>query len=443
MNLSWKNNSLNSSKVSKIIVFNLFFSILLSVFIVYNILEITESEIIIDRKITQVQDLKSSSDIPKNIALQVESGDTFSSILSDIGIDKNQIGQILDSIKNVYDIKKLSIGQGISIDFEAPKKIDEKFMLTVSSISFKAANDRQIEVVRSAQNNFIAKEIIIPLERKLAHKSASINSSLVATAMEMGLPINSLNEVVKAFSYDLDFQRDIKAGNNFDVLYEKFYDEDGNLSHSGDIIYASIDLGDKKVAIYRYQDSSGNAQFYNEDGKSIKKELLRTPINVVRISSSFGMRHHPVLGYSKMHKGVDFAAPIGTPILSAGNGVVEEIGRKGAYGNYIRIRHNGQLSTAYAHASRFASSLKKGSRVKQGDVVAYVGATGRATGPHLHYEVLVNKTQINPLSFKITSSNQLPKSELVKFKEFVRVVNKTTNTLENGQETNKINIATK
>jgi len=207
---------------------------------------------------------------------------------------------------------------------------------------------------------------------------------------------------------------------------DKFYTKDGKLSHTGDILYSSLTLGDKKISIYQFVHLDGQVAYYNEKGESIKKEFLRTPINAARISSKFGMRHHPVLGYSKMHQGIDFAAPVGTPILAAGGGIIESANHNyGNYGRYVRIKHNSTYSTVYAHASRFAKGIKPGSKVVQGQVIAYVGTTGRSTGPHLHYEVLEHGKHINPLKFKFASnSEKLTGKILEQFKQNKKKIDK-------------------
>jgi murein DD-endopeptidase MepM/ murein hydrolase activator NlpD len=242
--------------------------------------------------------------------------------------------------------------------------------------------------------------------KRVVHQTGEIKNSFISTALNMSIPSNAIMSMIRAFSYDVDFQRDIKAGDKMEVVMEKFYTEDGQLSHTGNVLYSSLALGDKKISIYHFTHPDGQVSFYNEKGESIKKEFLRTPVNAAKISSKFGQRNHPVLGYTRMHKGVDFAAPIGTPILAAGGGVIEKAGVLGGYGKYIRIKHNSTYSTVYAHASRFAKGIKPGVKVAQGQVVAYVGVTGITSGPHLHYEVLERGKQINPLKFKFASSNE-------------------------------------
>ncbi len=224
-------------------------------------------------------------------------------------------------------------------------------------------------------------------------------------------------EAIRSFSYDVDFQRDIQSGSSFEVLYEVFNDEEGHKVRDGDLKYSLLTIGNKRMEIYKFTPNGGEDGFYTADGRAVRKALLRTPVSGARISSGFGMRRHPIMGYSKMHKGVDFAAASGTPVYAAGDGVIDKIGRFGAYGKYVRIRHNGTYSTAYAHLNKYASGMKKGRRVKQGQVVAYVGSTGRSTGPHLHYETLVDGKQTNPLSIKMSPGKKLTQVAMKKFEE--------------------------
>ena len=221
--------------------------------------------------------------------------------------------------------------------------------------------------------------------------------------------------MINIYGYDVDFQRDIHSGDKFEMLVESFYDEDGKKVRDGNVLFSSLTLQNRKIEIYMHK-INDKVEYFDAKGNSVRKSLLRTPINGARVSSGFGMRRHPILGYSKMHKGVDFAAPIGTPILAAGSGTIVYMAKKGGYGNYVQIMHNGDYSTAYGHASRFNKKFRNGSKVKQGDIIAYVGSTGRSTGPHLHFEVIYKGSQINPAKVKATSGIRLSGKDLIKFK---------------------------
>jgi len=243
-----------------------------------------------------------------------------------------------------------------------------------------------------------------------------IKSSLFEAGAAAGIPPAVLVELIRAYSYDVDFQREIRQGDSFEVLYEQVKDDNGEVVHPGKIVYAELVLGDKATRIFRFTPKSGFTDFFHETGQSVRRALLRTPIDGARISSRFGKRRHPVLGYTKMHKGLDFAAARGTPIYAAGNATVEMAGRNGSFGNYIRLRHTGVYKTAYAHLKSIARGVRVGARVKQGQVIGYVGTTGRSTGPHLHYEVHVNGRQVNPLSVKLPAGEKLKGKELENFR---------------------------
>jgi murein DD-endopeptidase MepM/ murein hydrolase activator NlpD len=255
----------------------------------------------------------------------------------------------------------------------------------------------------------------IPSTLKLSHFAGTIKGSLYEAAAAEGVPYGILSDVIKAFSYDVDFQRDIQNGDRFEILYERGAD-----AHDGHILYASMTLSGNVVAIYRHTDASGFADYYMANGESVRKGLLRTPVDGATISSSFGMRRNPILGFSMLHKGIDFAVVTGTPVMAAGDGIVEVAGFNGAYGRYLRIRHDDQHATAYAHLSRFAKGLHVGQRVHQGEIVCYTGVSGRSTGPHLHYEVLVDNVQVNPMKVKFRAAFKLSGDELTHFQSTVR-----------------------
>ena len=229
--------------------------------------------------------------------------------------------------------------------------------------------------------------------------------------------------MIRAFSYDVDFQRDIQPGDTFEVMFERFVDKKGRVVRDGAIVFANLELSGEAMPIYRFVDSTGNADYYNAKGESVRKALLRTPVDGARITSGYGMRLHPILGFSMMHKGVDFAVSPGTPVMAAGSGAIDYAGANGSYGYYVRIKHDTTHSTAYAHLSRFAQGIRKGKHVAQGQIIAFSGATGRATGPHLHYEVLVHDEQVNPMSVKFKSGNKLAGKELQRFLAATKAAN--------------------
>lgn len=349
---------------------------------------------------------------------RVKSGQTMSGILSSIGSPDQDISLILEAMKNVFTPNKLTVGDEITVKYRVKigygdKKVVKRNVLVTGIIIIPSAEER-IVVSRESDGSYVARKNVVKLTRYVSKYFGVIKNSLFEDGVSAGISPNSMMQMIQLYGYDVDFQRDIHDGDRFEMLIESFYDEEGKKIKDGGILFSSLILQNKPIEIYLHK-VKGQIEYFDGKGNSVRKSLLRTPINGARISSGFGMRHHPVLGYSKMHKGTDFAAPTGTPIFAAGAGVITYYGVKGGYGNYTQIRHNAEYSTAYGHASRFNKKFRVGSRVKQGDVVAYVGTTGRSTGPHLHFEVLYRGTQINPAKVKATSGVRLAGKELKEF----------------------------
>ena len=252
----------------------------------------------------------------------------------------------------------------------------------------------------------------LPISR-FVHYEGAIHGSLFESAMAHGVPVAMLTEMIKAFSYDVDFQRDIQPDDRFELMFERGADKRFN---DAKLVYASMTLSGKEIKLYRYADQQGGVDYYTAAGESAKKALLKTPVDGAKISSGFGMRFHPILHYSTQHKGIDFAVMTGTPVMAAGSGTIDYAGTNGSYGVYVRIKHDGSHQTAYAHLSRLAKGIRPGTHVVQGQTIAYSGSTGRSTGPHLHYEVLVNESQVNPMSVKFQAGRKLGGKELDRFK---------------------------
>lgn len=357
----------------------------------------------------------------------VKNGDTFSKILARQEITSEEAYKLISALRNSKIEYIPQIGQRISFHYDTNIIETNEDDLssensTLSFVNIHIDNIRRIEITRT-ENGFVARDFIIPLNKVTERSSAIINGSFMSTAKSLGLSTNNILEIINAYSYQIDFQRQIKAGDKVTFITEKFYTEDGKFSHSGKVLFASLNLSGTEYKIYRYSpQESDNAEYFSEDGRSVKRNLLRTPVNVARISSHFGNRKHPIMGYTKMHKGVDFAAPIGTPIYAAGDGTITEMNWKAGYGKFVQIKHSSTLSTAYAHASKFAKNLKKGSKIKQGQVIAYVGTTGNSTGPHLHYEVKINGKHVNPMSVKGTPGVLLTGQAKIKFDKFKKEV---------------------
>jgi len=343
--------------------------------------------------------------------ISVSSGDTLIKLLTVQGLDIELAHTAISALEKVFNPRHLRQGQKITMAFET----FENSIPLFQSLSIRLDATREVQVTRSSDNDFISKEIMYELDAKPALASAKINSSLYNAAIEAGMPLDILIRMIRAYSYDVDFQRDIHPGDAFEALYEKMLDKDGNFIQGGSILYASLNTNGRILFIYRYQTADGEVDLYNEKGESVRKTLMITPIDGARLSSGYGMRRHPILGYSRMHKGLDFAAPYGTPIMAAGDGVVEFVGRNGGYGKYIRIRHANEYKTVFGHMSSFAQGIRNGVRVKQGEIIGYVGSIGISTGPHLHYEVLYRGKNINPSSIKTPPGRILEGEELERF----------------------------
>lgn len=357
---------------------------------------------------------------PMQVSVPVQRGDTLMSMLTERGIAYNEAQDIVNSMKRVYNPRNLTIGQSLELHLDKSRLDSTK--PSVSGLSIAVSPIKTIALNRTSNDSFTTKEIKAPVFKGLARNGGTINSSFYQTGIDSGIPPQMLAEIINAFSYDVDFQRDIQPGDELDVVYERMHTEKGITTGYGNVIYASLTLGDEKLAVYRHTSPDGYSGYYNHKGESVKKALLKTPINGARITSGFGMRMHPLLGYSKMHKGVDFGAAVGTPIYAAGDGIIEEAGFKGTFGNYVKIKHSSKYATAYGHASRIARGIRPGAHVKQGQVIAYVGSTGRSTGPHLHYEILVGGEQVNPAGVKFRTGQTLGGRELAGFKHQVNQV---------------------
>nr|WP_240958650.1 peptidoglycan DD-metalloendopeptidase family protein [Sneathiella chungangensis] len=362
---------------------------------------------------------------PKTESLQemtktvsVSKGDTLMEVLTRAGADRTESHEAITALNEIFDPRSLRIGQDITLYFGNADDIQQSDAATPSLIrvSLNEDVDRQLAAVRTPGSGFTAQETILELDKKMVRAGGVIDSSLFLSAAQAGIPTKTIVDLIRIFSYDVDFQREIQPGDSFEVYFERFADENGNILKDGSILWASMTLSGKKLSVYRFKtEDDGFTDYYDEKGQSVKKTLMRTPIDGARLTSGFGKRKHPTLGYTKMHRGVDFGARSGTPIMAAGNGTVEFAARNGGYGNYVRIRHNSEFKTAYAHMSKFAKGIRKGARVRQGQIIGYVGSTGRSTGPHLHYEVHKSDRQINPLSVKLPAGRKLGGKMLAAF----------------------------
>ena len=380
--------------------------------------EFTESEAVqaVATTAGEVQSMAASVVAPKpeNVTRVVELGEgrTFARLLSDAAIQNEDALAASSALEDVFDHRKLKAGQEFTLSIT--RLGDQQ---TLNAVTFEPESTKEVTVTRQANGTFVAQMKNTPVERKRVASRGEIRGSLYAAGEREGVPRAIMASLIRAYSHEVDFQRDIHAGDHFEVLYDQPTARDGSAVGQGVIIYAALVIGGKTKPLYRVTFGDGAVDYFNERGQSIKKSLLRTPVEGARLTSGFGMRMHPLLGYSKMHKGTDFGAPTGTPIYAAGSGLIEMAQFNGAYGRYVRIRHNGRTQTAYAHMSRFAKGIAPGVRVNQGDVIGFVGTSGRSTGPHLHYEVLVDREQVNPMNVSMPVGRVLEGKTLAQFKQ--------------------------
>jgi len=343
--------------------------------------------------------------------VSVSSGDTLMGLLVSQGLPRTEAHSIITSMKDVFNPRRLHQNHEIVLAFENRGENEP----LLQSMNLKLDVTREVYVTRCLEKGFKAREMKHQLETRPVRSDIEINSSLYSAAVNTGMPIEILMQMIRAYSFDVDFQRDIRPGDRIEVLFQEKVDEYGEVVRGCSVLYATLTTRGRNLPIYRYETSDGEKDFFNAQGKSVRKTLMVTPIDGARLTSGYGMRRHPILGYSRMHPGLDFAAPTGTPIMAAGDGVVEYAGRKGNYGNYIRIRHPNEYHTVYAHMSRFASGIRSGARVRQGETIGYVGSTGMSTGPHLHYEVHHRGEHVNPATVDTPPGRTLEGQELERF----------------------------
>ena len=331
---------------------------------------------------------------------EVLSGESFVSILENYKISKLEINEVLKILKKHISLKNIKTSDYIKLTIDQSKKKLIKF-------SYKISKNKIINLTNNLKTNTFNEEIITTkLTKKIIYKENIISNSLYRAAQNEGITPNIIIEFARIYGFQVDFQRDIRKNDYFQILYETFIDEKNNNIESGEILFANLNLSGVNYPLYFLNDQNYEGH-YDENGKSIIKTLMKTPINGARLSSSFGMRKHPIDGFNKMHRGTDFAAPLGTPIMASGDGIITKSGWCGGGGNCVKIKHNSTYQTVYAHMSKFASGVKKGTRVKQGQVIGFVGSTGKSTGPHLHYEVIVDGKRVNSQTLKLPSGKIL------------------------------------
>ena len=338
----------------------------------------------------------------------IESNDTVEKILKRFKVRNADIKKISIRLKE-KKLTNINTGRKLSLIL---KKL-ENGSNTIVNFVYPLNNTTSVEV-RKSQNDFLIKENILQLYKKEVVVKNLIKNNLYSSAVEVGIEPNIIVEFARIFGFEVDFQRDIRKGDWFEILYEKFEDDNNKIRETGKIIYASMYVNGEELNLYNFKYNNVE-EFYDIKGKSITKSLMKTPINGARLSSSFGMRKHPIDGYNKMHRGTDFAAPSGTPIMASGSGTVTRARWCGGGGNCVKIKHNSTYETIYAHMKAFARGIKEGRKVKQGQIIGYVGSTGLSTGPHLHYEVIVNGKKVNSQKLKLPSGKILKGEERKQF----------------------------
>lgn len=368
-----------------------------------------------------VDSLVKRKNIEKQIVLQ--SGDTLISALGKIGIARDVSNNIYYSLKDYYDPTSLKAGQSLTVNLEIDSQTNKTSNVNYVMIEL-SAGERIITALKdNVYKTYVEKDEFIDEVNSI---SGIINGNLSGAMNQQGIPMRVVSNFINLFSYSIDFKRDLHKGDKFEIVYESQVTPNGTLVKSGNILYASLILKNQKIALYRFTDANGKTDYYTEKGQALKKTLNRKPMSFqnARISSPFGKRYHPILKKYKIHWGVDYAAPKNSLVYAGGDGVVQVAKYNGAYGNYIKIRHNSEFSTAYGHMNSIAKGIRPGVRVTQGQLIGYVGSTGRSTGPHLHYEVIQNGRRVNPRTIKASTGENLGGKSLTSFKKVVAQIDK-------------------
>ena len=341
----------------------------------------------------------------KSVDHKISSGETFDKILNKYSISSEEILEIKKSLNSDYNLNNLKTNLDIKFT------IDQSNSKKIIFFLFPISRTEKIQLTKNLDTDLFEKKTIITnLNTKIVFKEGKITQSLYKTAVDLNVQPNIIIEFARIYGFQVDFQRDIRKNDNFQIMYEVFEDDNGKVFETGNIIFANLKLSGINNSLY-YFDKKGSKGHYDENGKSVEKALMKTPINGARLSSAFGMRKHPIDGFNKMHRGTDFAAPMGTPIMASGSGVITRARWCGGGGNCVKIKHNSTYETIYAHMKNFARGIKEGARVKQGQIIGYVGSTGKSTGPHLHYVVVENGKKINSQKLKLPSGKILKNKE--------------------------------
>ncbi len=364
-------------------------------------------------------------------------GSSLVELLSTQNVPPAEAQSAVDELKRIFDTRSFKSGQQIRLFWERPADAQAPDQARFAGLDFIPLPRQHIMIRRLGHQNYSAENFDRPLTAKSFYANTLIERSVYEAARGAGLAPNTVIRLIRLFSYNVDFQRDIREGDRLEVLYTRRFDQTNELAEEGDILYAALTNNGKRIAFWGLKDGTRPIGYFDENGKSAQRLLMKTPVDGARLSSRYGRRRHPILGYTRMHRGLDFAATAGTPIYAAGNGVITRIGKNGSYGNYIRIQHSNGFETAYAHLRRFTRGLKKGSRVAQGDVIGQVGQTGLASGPHLHYEVLQKGKQINPTALDLPSARSLSPEAKQRLAKQRDTINETIRYLTAGNRDNQ------
>ena len=342
-----------------------------------------------------------------NINYIINKGETIQKILKKYQVKDNEIQKVINEYKKFGKPNQLLIGKEIEITIE---KKPNKEKNSIIKFSVPVTKSTTIEISKDEENKIIAKQIITKLYKKKILAENVIKNNLYSSAVDAKINPDTIIEFARIFGFEIDFQRDIRKNDYFKIIYEKYFDENGQFIKSGSIVYAHMSVNGREISLYQFGNDKGYG-YFDINGKSVEKALMKTPINGARLSSPFGKRKHPILGYTKLHTGTDFAAPMGTPIMASGSGTITRAKWCGGGGNCIKIKHNSTYETVYAHMKNFAKGMKVGRKVKQGQIIGYVGSTGMSTGPHLHYEVIVNGKKVNSQKLNLPSGKVLQNEE--------------------------------
>ena len=364
---------------------------------------------------------------PQAVRVTVQPGDRLITLMTGAGVERGDAHAMITALDGLWDPRRMRVGQDLAFTFTGPA--DAR---VATAMELQPSVDRIVRVRRTDDGGFRGEQEQLALTARPIWAQGEITRSLFADAVDAGVPDPVLIVAMRALAYSVDFQRDIREGDGFEFLFDQEFHTDGRFARNGDVLYIALQLGSRELELFRFESADGRVDYYNRDGESMRRVLMRTPIEGARLSSSFGPRRHPILGYTRMHRGTDFAAPTGTPIFAAGDGVIEFLGTNSGYGRYIRIRHNGSLKTAYGHMSRYARGLGVGDRVSQGQVIGYVGSSGLSTGPHLHYEVHLDGVQVNPMSIDLPTGETLEGRDLAAFRAVVEALDALRSAMDEG-----------